>query len=300
MTRRIVITGGAGFVGAALTRHALKNGSDVTLLVRPSTDLWRLADVRADIRIITGDLSDIEVYRAALKTLRPEACFHLAWVTEPGKYVQSPLNATFMLQTIDLIRTLAEVGCGQVVTTGTCFEYAPSDSILTEESPLQYNSPYASAKNFTAQLGLSTAEALGMNFAWGRLFYMYGAADHPKRLIPSLIMALKAGDSFPTTDGAQRVDYLSVKDVAAGLWAMMGHHGVFNVCSGSPVAVSDVISQVGQWIGRPDLIQLGALQRAPDLPMQICGNPDKLKSATGWTPQTALADGLRDLIESVG
>lgn len=301
MTRRVLITGGAGFVGAVLTRLALAHGAEVALLVRPTTDLSRLADVLADVRLITGDLIDADSYYEQLREYQPEACFHLAWVTEPGKYVQSPLNAAFMLQTIDFLRVLGSLGCLDVVATGTCFEYAPSDLILTEESPRQYNSPYASAKNFTAQLGLSTAEKMSMRFAWGRLFYMYGAGDHPKRLIPSLIGSLRAGQPFKTTDGLQQVDYLSVEDVAAGLWALQGQTGVFNVCSGVPVTVAAVISQVGALMGRPDLIQLGALQRSPDVPMLICGSHDKITSVTGWTPQTALADGLRVLVEtSVG
>ncbi len=296
MSRRVLITGGAGFVGAALTRQALADGAEVALLVRPTSDLTRLTDVRGDVRFITGDLAAPDSYAAALGEFRPEACFHLAWVTEPGKYVQSPLNAAFMLQTIDLLRCLNQVGCGQVVATGTCLEYAPSDDLLREESPLQYTSPYASAKNFTAQLGLALAIETGMRFAWARLFYMYGRDDHPKRLLPSLIAALRDGRPFPTTDGVQQVDYLHVRDVAAGLWALAGQHGMFNVCSGAGIAVADVISRVGALMSKPELIQLGALQRPVGMSLRVCGSRDKLTDATGWTPEVSLDDGLQDLI----
>ena len=299
MSRRVLITGGAGFVGAALTRQALAGGADVALLVRPTTDLTRLTDVRGDVRFITGDLAAVDSYSAAVGAFRPDTCFHLAWVTEPGKYVQSPLNAAFMLQTVDLLRCLKQAGCTQVVATGTCLEYAPSDDVLREESPVQYTSPYSSAKNFTAQLGLTLATGAGIRFAWGRLFYMYGRDDHPKRLLPSLMAALREGRPFPTTDGAQRVDYLHVRDVAAGLSALAGQHGVFNVCSGAGIAVADLISRVGDLMGRRDLIQLGALQRPAEMPLRVCGSRDKLTEATGWTPRVTLDDGLRDLIAAV-
>lgn len=298
MSRRILITGGAGFVGAALTRLALAHGADVALLVRPTTDLWRLTDVLPHIYLIHGDLGAVDSYRAAIQAYQPEVCFHLAWVTEPGKYLQSPLNAAFMLQTIDLVRLLGEAGCRQIIATGTCFEYDLSTGVLSEDSPLTYSSPYASAKNFTAQLGESEAARWGMSFAWGRLFYMYGKGDHPKRLIPALIESLRAGKPFETTDGMQQVDYLSVMDVAAGLWALQGQTGAFNICSGEAVAVADVISLVGALMGRGELIRLGALARPAHIPMLVMGSRDKITAATGWTPQTALTDGLRALVES--
>jgi nucleoside-diphosphate-sugar epimerase len=298
MSRRILITGGAGFVGAVLTRTALAHGADVALLVRPTTDLWRLADVLPHIYLINGDLGMVDSYRAAIQTYQPDICFHLAWVTEPGKYGQSPLNAAFMLQTIDFLRVLAEAGCRQIIATGTCLEYQLGAHLLSEDTALQYNTPYAATKNFTAQLGADEAKRLGIDFVWARLFYMYGKGDHPKRLIPSLIASLRAGLLFKTTDGTQFVDYLNVEDVAAGLWSLQGQRGVFNVCSGVPVAVREVVLQLGELMGRPELIQLGALPRIPDISPLILGSHDKITAATGWTPQTALADGLRALVKS--
>lgn len=300
MKQRILITGGAGFVGAALVRHALSQGAEVAILTRAGTDLQRLADRRDDIRFIVGDLANAESYHAEVSAFQPDVCFHLAWVTEPGKYLQSPLNAQFILYSIDLLRCLFAAGCSQIVSTGTCFEYARSDVQLTEDSPLDYSTPYAASKNLTAQICLELANRVGANFAWGRLFYMVGPADHPKRLLPSLIAALKQDRDFPTTDGAQRADYLHVRDVAAALWNLTGQHGVFNVCSGEAIAVRDLISAVADLMGKQHLVKLGVLQRPPDMPMLICGSRQKITQATGWTPEIGLEDGLRDVIEAAG
>jgi nucleoside-diphosphate-sugar epimerase len=300
MKQRILITGGAGFVGAALVRHALSQGAEVAILTRAGTDLQRLADRRGDIRFIVGDLANVESYHAEVSAFQPDVCFHLAWVTEPGKYLQSPLNAQFILYSIDLLRCLFAAGCSQIVSTGTCFEYARSDVQLTEDSPLDYSTPYASSKNLIAQICLELANRAGANFAWGRLFYMVGPADHPKRLLPSLIAALKQDRDFPTTDGAQRADYLHVRDVAAALWNLTGQHGVFNVCSGEAIAVRDLISAVADLMGKQHLVKLGVLQRPPDMPMLICGSRQKITQATGWTPEIGLEDGLRDVIEAAG
>lgn len=298
MKQRVLITGGAGFVGAALVRHALSQGAEVAILARTASDLRRLADRRSDIRLIVGDLVNVDSYRAEISAFRPDACFHLAWVTEPGQYLQSPLNAQFMLYTIDLLRCLFAAGCSRIVSTGTCFEYARSDVELTEDSPLDYHTPYASSKNLTAQICLELAKNVGASFAWGRLFYMYGPADHPKRLLPSLITALKHDRDFLTTDGVQRVDYLHVRDVAAALWNLTGQSGVFNVSSGQAVAVRDLIIAVADLMGKRQLVKFGALQRPPDLPMLICGSRQKITEATGWAPKISLQDGLREIIEA--
>lgn len=300
MKQRVLVTGGAGFVGAALVRHALSQGAEVAVLTREGTDLQRLADRRGEIRFIVGDLVNTDSYRAEVSAFQPDICFHLAWVTEPGKYLQSPLNAQFVLYTIDLLRCLFAAGCGQIVATGTCFEYARSDRILTEDSPLDYSTPYASSKNLTAQICLELANRAAANFAWGRLFYMVGPDDHPKRLLPSLIAALQQNRDFPTTDGAQRADYLHVRDVAAALWSLAGQTGLFNVCSGEAIAVRDLIAAVADLMGKRHLVKLGALERPPDLPMLICGSRQKITQTTGWTPERGLLDGLRDVIETAG
>lgn len=300
MNQRVLVTGGAGFVGAALVRQALSQGAEVAVLTRAATDLQRLADRRGDIRFIGGDLADAESYQPAVNAFQPDVCFHLAWVTEPGKYLHSPLNAQFILYSADLLRCLFSAGCSQIVSTGTCFEYARSDAELSEDSPLDYCTPYASSKNLTAQLCLELAKRAGAKFAWGRLFYMYGPGDHPKRLLPSLIAALKQDRDFPTTDGAQRADYLHVRDVAAALWSLAGHNGVFNVCSGEAIAVRDLITAVADLMGKRHLVKFGALQRPADLPMSIYGSRQKLSQATDWSPEIGLLDGLRNVIEASG
>ena len=296
MNKRVLVTGGAGFVGAALVRYALSQGAEVAVLARATTDLERLADRRSEFHLIVGDLANVESYRAAVRAFQPDACFHLAWVTEPGKYLQSPLNAHFIVYTIDLLRCLFAAGCSQIVSTGTCFEYARSNAELTEDSPLDYGTPYAASKNLTAQLCSELARRAGASFAWGRLFYMVGPIDHPKRLLPSLIAALKHDRDFPTTDGAQRADYLHVYDVAAALWSLTGQNGIFNVCSGEAITVRDLIAAVADLMGKRHLVKLGALQRPPDLPMLICGNHQKITRATGWIPEIGMLDGLRNII----
>jgi nucleoside-diphosphate-sugar epimerase len=293
---RAFVTGGLGFVGRPLVRQLLAAGCEVAVLVRPSSDHARLGDLADAVRWVEGDLANPDSYRAALRAFQPEVCFHLAWVTEPGKYVHSPHNADFLLHSIDLLRAVADAGCGAFVGVGTCLEYAPSDALLTEDAPLSYSSPYAAAKNFTRQLCASEAERLGVALAWGRLFYMYGAGDHPRRLIPALIGALREGRRFPTTDGLQRVDYLAVEDVAAGLLALAGQRGAYNVCAGEAVAVAEVIRTVAEAVGRPDLIGWGEVARPPDQPLMIAGDRRKLTDATGWAPRLTLADGLRAVV----
>jgi len=74
---RVFITGIAGFVGAGLARALLRDGAEVHGIVRPSTDLWRIADIKDELRLHSGDLLDPESIRSAIKEAQPEVLFHL-------------------------------------------------------------------------------------------------------------------------------------------------------------------------------------------------------------------------------
>ena len=90
-------------------------------------------------------------------------------------------------------------------------------------------------------IGQQMAAAAGVRFAWGRIFYLYGDDEDPRRLVPALIHALRAGQAFDATAGEQVRDYLHVRDVASGLitLAKTDAEGIYNIASGHPVSIRE-------------------------------------------------------------
>ena len=116
----------------------------------------------------------------------PELCFHAAWIATPGAYLTSPENAVHEAAAEQLGRALVDAGCRRLVALGTCFEYAPSETPLSESSPLDPTTPYARAKHAAHERLAQVCDGTATSLAWARLFYLYGPYEDPRRLVPAV------------------------------------------------------------------------------------------------------------------
>jgi len=230
---RIFLTGGTGFIGRQVLRRLLAAGHEVCCLGRPrqmsAGERWH------DCRLEESDrLAEI------LAEFQPEACLHLAWYAEPGRYLESPLNLELVGQSVRLCELAAAAGCRRFVGAGSCSEYDVRGGLLGEESPTVPSTLYAAAKLSAGQLCRVVAERNAMSFAWGRIFYVYGPGEDGRRFVPTAIRSLLAGEPFAITSGRMIRDYLSVHDVAAAFVRLTESvaEGVYNVCSGEPITIS--------------------------------------------------------------
>ena len=295
---KILVTGASGFVGAQVVRALLTAGHEVGALVSPGSTAERLQEVSDQIALLRGDLYDQASIRAVIAAWPPEVCLHLAWYVEAGKYLNSLHNTNALAATLSLIRLLGEAGCRRFVGVGTCFEYDVEQGWLHEEGPTRPETLYAAAKLSVCLTGAQVASAVGMQFAWVRLFYLYGPREAPLRVVPALILSLLAGKVFPATLGKQVRDYLCLDDVASAfaVLAKADAEGVFNLASGVPVTMAHLLKTTAEIMGRADLLKLGAVPYRQWEPRFICGDNSRL-CGLGWEPQFTLEEGLRAAVE---
>jgi nucleoside-diphosphate-sugar epimerase len=288
----ILLTGAGGFVGAHLARALLAQGHTVTAIVRPTTSLERIADILGELIIVQVPSPD--AVHEAVATARSEACIHLAWYAEPGRYLSAtPENIASLSYSLTLLDALIRSGCEQVVMAGTCAEYDAERGWLHEDGPTRPETIYAASKLALSLMAAQIAAVAGVNFAWARLFYLYGPGEDERRMVPALLRTLLRGEQFSASSGEQVRDYLYVEDVAAALCALVTQKasGVYNVSSGEPVAVRQLMETAAAVVGKAGLIQFGALPSRPWDPPFICGDNRKLR-ALGWTPRYTLRRGL--------
>lgn len=296
---RVFVTGASGFIGAHVMRNLLARNHRVAVLAMPGDPMTRLQPLRNRFDTIGGALEDTYLLERSLDGFQPDACIHLAWYAEPGKYLQDAQNIQSLTASLSLFDILIRSGCRHIVVAGTCFEYDTDFGFLHEETPTRPASLYAAAKLSCCLLGRQLAMQAGTHFTWGRIFYPYGPLEDPRRLVPAAIKALKQGIPFPVSPGEQVRDYIHVADVASAFCILMEKQadGVFNISTGSPVSIRQLLDTLGNLMNRTDLIQVGALPYRNWDPPFICGNNLRLKSL-GWQPSYSLPDGLSDTIHS--
>ncbi len=289
---RVLLTGASGFIGSHVLRALIHHGHSVAALAIPGDPLWRIRDALEGVWIVRGTLSGLHELSRLLSAWRPEGCIHLAWYVEPGKYLHAQENIQCLMESLQLFRAAAEWGCDGVVAAGTCAEHD-----ITADSPGP-PTMYAAAKLACGLLGRAVAEGGGMRFAWARIFYPYGPYDDERRALPTLIRALLSGEPFPATQGNQVRDCVHVEDIAAAFVLLLekGESGVFDVASGAPVKVRELMESVGRVWGRPELIQFGALPDRPGDPSGVGDGGERLR-ALGWAPRYSLEEGVRQTVE---
>ncbi len=296
---RVLVTGGAGFIGSHLVRALVAQANDVVVLARPSTSLNRLSDILGAVRIVRGDVADPARVLKTLKTWRPEVCAHLAWYADPKTYLRSHANLDELSASYGFLAHLLEGGCRRLLITGTCAEYASSRDSLRENSTVGPATLYASCKLSLQMVSAQLAAEFGARVTWARIFHLYGPGESSQRLVPAVMQALLADEEFAATAGDQVRDYLHVADVASALCALVEHdvEGVVNVCSAVPVRVRDLIEAIADILNRRQLLRFGqAASRGWD-PPYICGDNTRLMNETGWAPQFDLHSGLEQTVE---
>jgi len=298
---RCLVTGASGHLGSFLTRRLVEEGAEVFAVVRPESDLWRLADILDRITIIRADLGNISNAEASIANAGAEVVFHLAWqgVTSAFKNDASQItnNVVGSLKLFDIVRS---AGCRVWIGVGSQAEYGPTDDVLTEDTPARPTTAYGISKLSVGLLTRKLCELSGIRYVWLRLLATYGPMDDERHLIPSVIRKLLDGERPQLTSGEQEWDYLYVEDAGNAIYETAVQddvEGVFNLAGGQTYTVRRILEQVRDLIDPPAPLGLGELPYPPDQPMRLAGNIDRLTTATGWRPKITLEEGLKRTVD---
>lgn len=295
--RRVIVTGASGFIG----RHCLPllNASKweihaVSHKIIPDHD--KITEIGIWHHV---NLFDMEQVSRLLSVVNPTHLLHLAWVTRPGEYWTSIENFKWVQTSLDILQKFIELGGQRFVSSGTCAEYDWNYGYCRENlTPLTPSTPYGICKKSLFELSQSLAQQTGTSAAWARIFFVYGPYEYQNRLIPSVIKALLKQESANCSHGKQIRDFLFVKDVANALIQLLTSQvvGAVNIGSGHPVPLDAIIFKIGEKIGMPDLIHLGAPPSPTNEANFVVADTSRLRNELHWYPDYSLDTGLNETI----
>ena len=292
---RILLTGASGFVGAQTLSALLRADVDVVAVSRTRPA------VEGDFRWLAADLLDPAVPERLIADARPDAILHLAWTVEHGRFWAAAENLDWAAGTFALVRAAARHGVRRFVGTGTCYEYAwPDDAACSElTTPIVPSLLYGIAKDATRRVVEAYCATAAIEFAWARLFFLYGTGEHPARLVPAVAAALVAGMPARCGSGRGIRDFIDVRDAGSALAALAISNvtGPVNIASGQAVSIAEIAMTLGRLVGRDDLVQLGALPDRAGEPARIVAEVSRLSREVGFTAQWSLERGLSDALQ---
>ena len=259
----------------------------------------RLAALEGRIAYRQLDLGSGSAVAKLLREEQPEAVIHCAWagVARQARFSQAQLANVDM--TCRLVEEAAQAGVAKFVGIGSQAEYGRLDRRIGERDPTQPETLYGAAKLAACHLARQLAAQSGMDYAWLRLFASYGPGDNEAWLIPSVIAELSAGRRPRVSLGTQKWDYLHVKDVARGILAACvtpAATGLFNLASGRPVAIRDVVERLRDLLAPGMDLVFGEIPFGKDQIMHLEGDNTRLRELTGWRPEISLEDGLAGML----
>jgi nucleoside-diphosphate-sugar epimerase len=285
----VLVTGASGFVGRPVVDALVADGHEVHAVSRhdrprDGTVVWHQADLLSSSRVV-GDVA-------------PEVLVHLAWYAEHGGFWSSIENVRWVEASLALLRSFVAAGGRRVVMTGTCAEYDWSRAVFREEAPCAPATLYGTCKHALHQIATAMTAPAGVSLAWARLFFLYGPYEPAERFVPSIIRSLLAGERASTTSGKQRRDFMHVSDAGTALATLAASEliGPINVASGEGVSLRDLGAMIAADMGRPDLLNVGALPSREGDPPSLVAATRRLSDELGFRPSVGLRTGVQDTV----
>lgn len=303
--KRVLITGGSGFIGSHLVHRLLADGAEVAVTVRYGNVMKneRLRDCWDDLRIIEADLRNRGAL-AFIDEFAPEVIFHLAAYNHVGQsFVQVEecfdVNAKGTANLIDTCGSSVEKFI--YMSTSEVYGYQTQVPFLESMCP-QPISPYAITK-YAGELYCQMKQRIGgeRSIVILRPFNTFGPYQSAKAVIPELIVNCLRGGPIKTTKGEQTREFNYVSNVVDALVMAAAYDGEIvgpiNIAAGEEVPIRDLVHKIAELTGTHAQLEVGALPYRPTEIWRMYADSSRARKTLGWKPEVSLEEGLKRTIE---
>lgn len=307
---RVLVTGGAGFIGSHLAERLLGAGHQVSIIddfndfYDPQIKRANIAAITKDVRLHPVDLRDAEAVRRVVLLERFDVIAHLAAragvrpsIQNPQLYYETNVNGT-----LHLLEAARAAGVERFIFASSSSVYGISKTVpFSEDQHLtQTISPYAATKIASEFLGSTYSHLYGIRVVALRFFTVYGPRQRPDLAIHHFTRQIAAGQPIEQFgDGRTRRDYTYIDDIMQGVMAAFEYSGplfdIFNLGESETIQLKDLIAGIERELG-----VRAKINRLPEQPGDVpltCADISKARRLLGYNPATRFSDGLPRFIE---
>ncbi|ADU96551.1 dTDP-glucose 4,6-dehydratase [Thermovibrio ammonificans HB-1] len=302
---KLLVTGGAGFIGSEFVRQAVERGYDVCVLdaLTYAGDLERLHSVEGRYRFYRVDLTDRSRVFNVLKEEKPDVVVHFAAESHVDRSIVEPtvFVTTNVLGTQNLLDAAVEAGVEKFVNISTDEVYGEiAQGRFTEESPLNPSSPYSASKAAADMLGRAYHRTFGLPVVTVRPSNNYGPWQYPEKLIPVVVLKALLNEPIPVYgDGSNVREWLFVSDCARAVFAAVekGEPGrVYNVGSSQEKRNIEVVKAILSILGKPESL-ITFVKDRPGHDYRYALDWERARRELGWEPAVKFEEGIERTVK---
>jgi GDP-4-dehydro-6-deoxy-D-mannose reductase len=301
---RILITGGTGFVGKHLIQFLKPQDSRIAVLASGAT-----STPEPDVDYYEVDIRDRDAVRSVVQKVEPDQIYHLAGITTIAASWSDP-QLTYEVNVwgaSNLFRAAMSLPSPpRILNVSTAQVYAPSSHPLNEDSLVGPDNPYAASKAMAELVMVEYQRHQAGGIVTARAFNHTGPGQPPSFVLPSMarqFAKIEAGlqpTNLAVGNMEVKRDFTDVRDVVRA-YSMLIDNGtpgeIYNVCSGSTIRLSEIVQLFESISGMKVNIETEEGRVRCNDVMHICGDPNKIRNATGWRPQISLRETVASLLD---
>ncbi len=300
--KKILVTGGAGFIGSHLTQKLINEGAKVSVIVKYNSviDCPRLVKVWDKINIIEADLRNTDSV-SEIKNLSFDCVFHLAAYNHVGdsfKHVLENINSN-LISTINLLNNGPKIK--KFIHMGSSEIYGlqkklPFD-IKEKPNPM---SPYAMTKYASELFSILNTKSKKLDLLCVRPFNTFGPFQSEKAIIPEMIIKCLQNKEIKTTGGKQTREFNYIENIIDGIFFLNKKikHRIepINVGNNQPISIKNLVKKIHKFTKSSSKLRIGSLSYRPNEIWKMQAN-NKFIISKGWKPKIGFDDGLKRTIE---
>ncbi|NQU19629.1 SDR family NAD(P)-dependent oxidoreductase [bacterium] len=298
--KKVLITGGAGFIGSNFVRKFLELDHQVYVIEKKESNLWRLKDIKNKIKINYIDLKDFSKLKSFIIKTKPQIILHFAaYGTYPRRQQDIKMMIdTNLLGTINLVNALSKIKFDCFINTSSSSEYGIKDKPMKETDLLEPNNLYGITKAASTMYCQNIARELDLPIVTTRVFAAYGYFEAEERLIPTIIKSCLKNKKLKLSSPYSVRDFIFIEDIIDAYLKIIKNiqrvkGEVFNLGTGKQIDIDQIVSLIKEITNSKIKPEYNQIKLAQKEPKNWVADNSKIKQSLNWYPKYSLKQGFK-------